>query len=36
MTPNTTAYYYAAYVAAGLLYTGYVLSLWWRGRRLRK
>lgn len=36
MTPETDAYYYAAYIAAGVLYGGYVLSLWWRGRRLRK
>lgn len=36
MTPDTTAYYYAAYVIAGLLYGGYVLSLWWRARQLLK
>jgi hypothetical protein len=36
MTPNTSAYYYAAYVLASALYAGYVLSLWWRTRRLRK
>ena len=36
MTPNTFAYYHAAYVVAGVLYAGYVVSLWWRARRLRK
>lgn len=34
--PDTAAYYVAAYVAAGLLYAGYVLSLWWRAKRLRQ
>jgi len=33
MTPDTRSYYHAAYVIAGLLYGGYVLSLWWRSRR---
>lgn len=33
MTPDTSGYYHAAYAIAGLLYTGYVLSLWWRSRR---
>jgi len=33
MTPDTGSYYHAAYVIAGLLYAGYVLSLWWRSRR---
>ena len=36
MTPDTDVYYYAAYIAAGALYTGYAISLWWRGRRLKK
>jgi hypothetical protein len=36
MTPDTSSYYHTAYVAAGALYAGYVLSLWWRGRRLRQ
>ena len=36
MTPDTTTYFVAAYVAAGVLYAGYILSLWWRARRLRK
>jgi len=34
--PDTSAYYHAAYVLAGVLYGGYVLSLWWRARRWRK
>jgi hypothetical protein len=33
---NTAAYYHAAYIVAGGLYGIYVLSLWWRARRLRK
>lgn len=36
MTPDTASYYHAAYIAAGVLYGGYVLSLWWRARRSRK
>jgi hypothetical protein len=36
MTPDTSAYYHAAYVIAGVLYVGYVVSLWWRGKRFRK
>ncbi len=39
MTPDTSAYYHAAYVAAAILYVGYVATLWWRyrtvSRRLR-
>jgi hypothetical protein len=34
--PDTASYYYAAYVAAGVLYAGYVASLWWRARRSTK
>lgn len=34
--PDTATYYRAAYAVAALLYGGYVLSLWWRARRLRK
>jgi hypothetical protein len=36
MTPDTSAYYHAAYIAAGVLYGAYVLSLWWRARRYRR
>jgi hypothetical protein len=34
--PDTAIYYYVAYVAAGTLICGYVVSLWWRARRTRK
>jgi hypothetical protein len=32
--PANAAYYHAAYVAAVVIWGGYSLSLWWRGRRL--
>lgn len=34
--PDNAIYYHAAYVVAGLLYGGYVMSLWWRARMLRR
>lgn len=34
--PDTASYYYAAYAIAALLFGGYVGSLWWRARNLRK
>ena len=34
--PDTRSYYHAAYVIAAVLYTGYMLSLWWRARRLNQ
>jgi hypothetical protein len=34
--PDTTGYYHAAYIVAGILYTGYLVSLWWRSRRLQR
>ena len=34
--PDTAAYYHAAYIAGAILYGGYVLSLWWRGRPPRE
>jgi hypothetical protein len=34
--PETSLYYYTAYVAVGALIAGYVVSLWWRARRLKK
>lgn len=34
--PDNAFYYYAAYVAAAILYGGYVASLWWRARKVRK
>lgn len=36
MTPDTSVYYYAAYVLAAALFGGYVASLWWRARKVRK
>jgi hypothetical protein len=33
--PDTSAYYRAAYVWAAVLYAGYSLLLWSRGRRVR-
>jgi hypothetical protein len=33
MTPQNAGYYYAAYVVLGVLYAGYVLSLWWRAKK---
>jgi hypothetical protein len=34
MPPENAGYAYAAYAAAILVYTLYVLSIWWRGRAL--
>lgn len=34
--PDTSAYFHAAYIAAAVLYGGYVLSLWIRMRRVRE
>ena len=31
--PDNAFYMYAAYLLAGALYAGYVVSLWARGRR---
>jgi len=33
---NTTAEMIAGYVVAGLLFGGYVISLWLRGRRVKQ
>jgi hypothetical protein len=33
--PENSAYYYAAYIAAGIIYGGYILSLVVRTRRAR-
>ena len=35
MTPDTGAYYVAAYVVIIALYGGYAASVWWRWRRAR-
>jgi hypothetical protein len=34
-TPDTGAYFHAAYIIAGVLYAGYTVSLWWRARAAR-
>ena len=34
--PDNSAYYYAAYLAAGLIYGGYIVSLVIRTRRARE
>jgi hypothetical protein len=31
--PDNRSFFIAAYVVAGLLYAGYVASLWWRSRK---
>jgi len=33
--PDTSTYYHIAYAWAAILYTGYSLLLWSRGRRVR-
>lgn len=33
--PDTSAYYHAAYAWLAVLYVGYVVVLWSRGRRVR-
>ena len=34
--PDTTGYYHVAYVWAAVLYAGYAVLLWARGRRVRE
>jgi hypothetical protein len=34
--PDTSAYYHVAYAWAAVLYAGYVVLLWSRGRRVRE
>ena len=36
MTPDTSAYYYAAYAVLAVLYGGYVWSLAWRAKKVNK
>jgi hypothetical protein len=36
MTPENSGWYHAAYAVAIVLLAGYVVSLWWRAKRLRK
>ena len=35
VTPDTAAYYYAAYAILAVLYLGYALTLWWRARDVK-
>ena len=34
MTPDNAGWYHAAYAVAGAILAGYVISLWWRARRV--
>ena len=34
--PDNGFYYYTAYVLAAVLFSGYVASLWWRAKKVRK
>ena len=34
MTPQNAGYYYAAYAILAVLYVGYVVSIWYRARKL--
>jgi len=34
MPPQNAGYMYAAYVAAGVIYAGYALSIWLRARAI--
>jgi hypothetical protein len=36
MPPENAGYMYAAYVAAGIIYAGYALSIWWRFRAVAR
>jgi hypothetical protein len=36
MPPNSAAYFHAAYVAAAVIYGGYIAVLWERARALRR
>lgn len=36
MTPDTSRYFVAAYVAAAVIYAAYALSLWRRARRVKR
>ncbi|HTE47130.1 MAG TPA: hypothetical protein VK636_17915 [Gemmatimonadaceae bacterium] len=36
MTPDTQGTFIAGYVAATIIYVGYTLTLWLRGRRVRE
>ena len=34
--PENAGFFQAAYAAAAVIYGGYIVSLWWRGRRTRE
>jgi hypothetical protein len=34
--PDNAIYFEVAYVAAAIVYGAYTVSIWWRGRRLRR
>jgi hypothetical protein len=36
MTPDNAGYFHAAYIAAAIIYGGYVAALWARARALRE
>lgn len=36
MPPENAGYMYAAYVAAGVIYAAYALSIWWRARTITR
>jgi len=36
MPPQNAGYMYAAYIAAGVIYSAYALSIWWRAREIAR
>ena len=34
--PDNAGYYHAAYASAALIYALYMVSIWWRARRVRE
>lgn len=36
MPPQDAFWYHLAYTVAGVVYTGYAASLWWRRRKWRR
>jgi hypothetical protein len=36
MPPQNAGYMYAAYIAAGVIYTTYAVSIWWRARSVAR
>ena len=35
MIPDNAVWYHAAYTVVAVIYGGYIVSLWWRGRWLK-